>query len=189
MPITGIVLAAGQGRRMGTPKALISDARGSWLTRAVVALRNGGCSPVVVVLGASSDEAARLVQDAEIVVADDWHEGMSASLRAGLHACPDDADAALITLVDLPDVDHRVVSRVMDAAGAGARRALVRATFDGTPGHPVVIGRHHWASALDRATGDQGARALFANSPHVRVECADLATGRDIDTREELERA
>ena len=70
----GLLLAAGAGRRMGMPKALMSDDAGSWLVRGVATLRDGGCTRVTVVLGAEADRARPLVDplDVSVVVADDW---------------------------------------------------------------------------------------------------------------------
>jgi len=178
----GLLLAAGAGTRMGRPKALLVDDDGvPWLARAVSALREGGCDEVVVVLGAAADEARSLVPEgATVVVADDWAEGMSASLRAGLLALEEgDADAALVSLVDLPDVTGAVVRRVL-AAGAD-RAALIRTTYDGRPGHPVVLGREHWLGVRAAAVGDAGARDYLAHHALVEVECGDLASGRDVD--------
>ena len=184
MTLEGVLLAAGAGTRMGRPKALVLDEAGEpWLVRGVRALREGGCDRVTVVLGAAAEEAERLLGDADVsvVVAPDWAEGMSASLRAGLASLAGtDAEAAVVSLVDLPDVGPDVVRRVV---GRGADRAsLSRASYDGTPGHPVVIGRDHWAGVLGIATGDRGARDYLATRTVLLVECADLATGADRDT-------
>jgi CTP:molybdopterin cytidylyltransferase MocA len=178
---------------MGTPKALLHDADGtSWLLRSLAALRAGGCDRVVVVLGASADRARTLLEgaavgeDVDVVVAEDWDEGMGASLRAGLTALRDtDATAALVSLVDLPDVDARVVARLLGSGSSGS--TLRRAAYAGTPGHPVLIGRDHWAGVVGSATGDQGARG-YLGRPQVEseielVECGDLATGADVDAR------
>lgn len=180
--VAGLLLAAGAGTRMGRPKALIVDADGtSWLARGVAVLHDGGCDEVTVVLGAAAEEArALLPDDVAVVVADDWAEGMSASLRAGLESLEDSkADAALVSLVDLPDVTAAVVHRVL-AAGAD-RAALIRTTYDGRPGHPVVLGREHWFGTRAAAVGDRGARDYLAHHALVEVECGDLATGRDVD--------
>lgn len=178
MSCHGLLLAAGAGRRMGTPKALVDD----WLVRSVTALHDGGCAPVTVVLGAAVDKArARLAGlDVHVVEATDWAEGMGASLRAGLASLPE-GDAALVTLVDLPDVGADVVRRLLAAApGPGTLR---RATYDGVPGHPVVLGHDHWAGAAGSATGDRGARAYLSQRQVELVECGDLATGHDVDSR------
>jgi CTP:molybdopterin cytidylyltransferase MocA len=169
---------------MGMPKALVRDGDGtSWLQRSVAALVDGGCAAVTVVLGARADEARSLVPaDVAVVVADDWADGMSASLRAGLAALADaDADAVVLTLVDLPDVTAAVVRRVVAAGVAPA--TLSRAAYDGRPGHPVVIGRDHWAGVAEAAAGDQGAKPYLAAHDVTLVECGDLATGRDVDAR------
>jgi CTP:molybdopterin cytidylyltransferase MocA len=186
----GVLLAAGAGRRMGRPKALVTDDAGeSWLVHAVRTLRDGGCDPVTVVLGAAADEAGPLLEGAgvRIVVAADWAEGMGASLRAGLGALlgvtgPGEpgATAAVVSLVDLPDVHADVVRRLV-AADAGPA-ALARAAYDGTPGHPVLLGRDHWVGVVACATGDRGARDYLASREVRLVECGDLATGRDRDT-------
>ena len=116
-----------------------------------------------------------------MVVAEDWAEGMGASLRAGLRALAgSDAVAAVVMLVDLPDVTAEVVRHV--AARVTEPGQLARASYDGRPGHPVVIGRDHWVAVADSVAGDQGARDYLASHGVVDVECGDLATGRDRDS-------
>jgi CTP:molybdopterin cytidylyltransferase MocA len=181
----GLLLAAGAGSRMGMPKALVrDDGSEGWLATSVAVLREGGCEDVTVVLGAAADEALPLLDGAgaDVVVAHDWADGMSASLRAGIRAllAGSAAEAAVVLLVDLPDVTADVVRRVL-AAGAGPAY-LRRASYDGEPGHPVVIGREHWAALLETLEGDSGARAYLARRDVALVECGDLATGRDVDS-------
>ncbi len=173
MTVAGLLLAAGAGRRMGMPKALLPGA----LAGAIAALRDGGCDSITVVLGAGYTEALPLVpDDVAVVYAAQWADGMSAALRDGLAAVS--GDAALVHLVDLPDVTAAVVRRI---AGFAAADALVRATYDGRPGHPVLIGRRHWDGVRIAARGDRGARDYLAAHPVVNVPCGDLATGRDRD--------
>jgi molybdenum cofactor cytidylyltransferase/nicotine blue oxidoreductase len=171
---------------MGTPKALVHDPDGtSWLRRSVRALVEGGCGRVLVVLGAAADDARPLLEDlpvgppVELVVAEDWADGMGASLRAGLLALGD-VDEVLVSLVDLPDVGAPVVARVL-AAGTG-RAALVRASYEGEPGHPVLIGGDHLVPLVATLHGDVGARPYLAVHEVTAVECGDLATGADRDT-------
>ena len=87
---------------------------------------------------------------------------------------------ALVHLVDLPDVGAEVVRRVLAQAGAGAE-VLARASYAGTPGHPVLLGRDHWGPVSEAAAGDQGARSYLATHDLTLVECGDLATGADVD--------
>lgn len=185
MTARGLLLAAGAGSRMGRPKALVDG----WLAHGVATLLDGGCSGVTVVLGAAVDEALALLPAGPVdhVVAEDWAEGMSASLRVGLSSLSaTDAgspEAAVVLLVDLPDVGAPVVSRLLaagTAAGPGPR-ALARAAYAGKPGHPVLLGRDHWDGVVATARGDEGARAYLAAHEVALVECGDLATGQDVD--------
>ena len=173
MTVAGVLLAAGEGRRYGGPKALVPG----WLQSAVGVLRDGGCAEVTVVLGAAVDDVP-LPDEVRTVVADDWAEGMGASLRTGLGALAD-PDAAVIHLVDLPDVTAAVVARLL--AAPVDVTTLRRATYGGVPGHPVLIGRDHWAGVVALAVGDRGARVYLRTHPHEQVECGDLASGADVD--------
>ena len=194
---------------MGGPKALLRDpsSGSTYVERAIRALRDGGCDGVTVVVGAAADEVREAVAglglDVDVVECPDWAEGMGASLRSGLTALADtEADAALVTLVDLPDVGPAVVRRILaheqdrtrlicnrNGPANGARSttaALSRAAYDGVPGHPALIGRAHWSGVVAVARGDRGARDYYATHPHELVECGDLASGRDVDTRDDL---
>lgn len=187
----GLLLAAGAGSRMGQPKALVRDASGQpWLARSVGVLLDGGCDRVTVVLGASADEAERLLAEhvtgaaadlVDLVRASAWQAGMGVSLQTGLAALgAGGASAVLVHLVDLPDVGAEVVARVLTEGGS-APTALARASYDGKPGHPVVLGRDHWAGVVDAASGDRGARLYLDVNDPVLVECGDLASGADVD--------
>lgn len=180
----GLVLAAGGGSRFGRPKALVEDADGSWLRRATLTLLDGGCRQVVVVLGAAVDEARAHLADlpaTSVAVAENWQQGMSASLRTGLRALQaSDGRVAVVTLVDLPDLHADVVRRVLDRLGTEPT-VLGRACFDGRPGHPVVIGRRHWARVALQSEGDAGARSYLQRHRATLVECGDLASGADVD--------
>lgn len=178
----GIVLAAGAGRRFGQPKALARDASGTpWVELAVAMLTSAGCRGVTVVLGAEAERARALVPPgARIVTAADWRLGMSASLRAGLAAASHaEAAAALVTLVDLPGLPVEVARRVLGGGVSG--RILRQAVFGGRPGHPVLIGRDHFAELAAGLEGDRGARAYLVEHGAEEVECGDLADGLDVD--------
>jgi CTP:molybdopterin cytidylyltransferase MocA len=181
MRISGVVLAAGAGRRMGAPKALLRDPAGeAWVAIAARLLLAAGCDRVVVVLGASAAEAAALVPaDAaiETVVNPAWEEGMGSSLAAGLLAAS--GDAALVAVVDMPELPPAVAQRV--AAEAKTPWSLARAVFGGRPGHPVLIGSEHWAGVVATLGGDTGARAYLDAHDVTAVECGDLYDGHDVD--------
>jgi CTP:molybdopterin cytidylyltransferase MocA len=171
----GLVLAAGQGRRFGGPKAPIEIDGERLVDRAVRCLRDGGCDPVMVVLGAWVDQ----VPGAVTVVNEDWPDGMGSSLRVGLAALTrthPDLDV-VVTLVDLPGLTPAAVARIVDAHGE-----LVIATYDGSRGHPVRLGCGHLPGVIATARGDHGARDYLRDRDDiVFVEVGDVATGEDLD--------
>jgi CTP:molybdopterin cytidylyltransferase MocA len=182
-PVTtaGLVLAAGEGRRYGMPKALVSLAGRLLVERALVTLREGGCDPLAVVLGAAADEVrARADLGAALVVGNpDWATGMGSSLRAGLAALADTpAVAVAVLLVDTPGITPAAVARVL---GHGGPDALAAASYQGRQGHPVLLGRAHWAGVAALATGDRGARPYLAGHAVTLVPCDDVADGTDLD--------
>ena len=199
--VTGLVLAAGQGRRMGVPKALLHTDGETWANRAVRLLLDGGCTRVLVVTGAAHEEVEDALPDddrVDFVHAPRWEEGMGESLRTGLDVLVhgSEASAALVTLVDLPDLGVPVVERVLErwAADGEGDDALLRATYDGQPGHPVLLGRAHWRRLREVVRGDVGAQRYFdlpddQGPPRnlVEVDCTDLASGRDVDTPAEMD--
>ncbi len=178
----GILLAAGAGRRMGGPKALVIGEDGlAWVVSGARTLAAGGCVETVVVVGADESAVRQLLTEepVTIVSAGDWESGMGASLRAGLRAVADRrADSALVHLVDLPDVGPEVIRRLVARA---APDVLARARYGPPAGHPVLLGREHWAAIADECTGDSGARAYLARHQVDEVDCSDLATGADVD--------
>ena len=172
----GLVLAAGEGRRFGGPKAPVVVDGERLVDRAVRVLREGGCSPVYVVLGAWLGD----VPDAVTVTNPDWAEGMGTSLRAGLDAVDADLDVdrVVVTLVDLPGLTGEAVSR---PAATPAR--IAQASYDGERGHPVMLGSEHIDGVVAAAHGDRGARDyLRAHAEEiVLVEVGDIASGEDLD--------
>jgi CTP:molybdopterin cytidylyltransferase MocA len=84
-----------------------------------------------------------------------------------------------VTLVDLPGMPASVVERVLSA---GSRRdVLARAVYDGLPGHPVLVGRDHWAAFRESLRGDAGGRRYLEEHDVAHIECGDLFTGTDVD--------
>ncbi|WP_367138023.1 NTP transferase domain-containing protein [Saccharothrix sp. HUAS TT1] len=186
MRVAGLLLAAGAGRRFGGPKALVAHGGVPWVDRAAAVLRDGGCSPVVVVLGASAAvvRARASLTGCAVVDNADWATGMGSSLRAGLAALAGaDVDAVVVLPVDTPGVTAAAVERFRALASPSA---LARASYRGAPGHPVLIGSGHWADVSAAAVGDAGARGYLREHGALDVPCEDVADGADVDRPEDL---
>ncbi|MFD2091212.1 nucleotidyltransferase family protein [Blastococcus deserti] len=180
--VAAVVLAAGGGRRYGMPKALV-EYEGSLLVERAVRTAREVCDPVLVVLGARAVDVWRQADlDGAAVLANrDWETGMASSLRTGLDGLrgwPGRVDAALVTLVDMPGMTADALRRL---AAHAAPDALAVATYDGVRGHPVLLGREHWAGVIETATGDEGARRYLAGHDVTEVDCTGLADPTDLD--------
>ena len=149
--------------------------------RAVGTVRSAGCGPIVVVLGASAADVRAQAQlgDVMLVENEGWKAGMGSSLRTGLEALSGtDADAVVVLLVDTPGVTVEAIRRVAQKDG---RDCLAAATYGNRRGHPVLLGRDHWAGVAADATGDAGARDYLRLHDVTVVDCADVADDHDID--------
>jgi nicotine blue oxidoreductase len=182
--IGGVLLAAGEGSRLGGPKALVELAGTRLVDRGVALLRAGGTAPLVVVTGAV-DVA---LPGVTTVHNPDWRSGMGSSLAAGLAALPAACEAAVIALVDQPLVTPAVVQRLIAAYLAGASLAV--ASYGGQPRNPVLLARDRWPGVLALAIGDAGARPYLRAHPELvtAVECGDTGSPDDIDTPADLAR-
>jgi nicotine blue oxidoreductase len=182
--VGGVLLAAGEGKRLGTPKALVEVGGRRLVDRGVELLAEGGATPVVVVTGAVDVDVTGVIT----VHNPDWATGMGSSLRVGLAALPDDAGAVVISLVDQPQIGPDVVARLIAAHVAGATVAV--ATYAGKRRNPALFARSTWADAAATAVGDQGARGYFSAHPETvtAVPCDDLGDPVDIDTPADLAR-
>ncbi|MFG1603794.1 NTP transferase domain-containing protein [Actinoplanes sp. NPDC049265] len=174
MRIAGVVLAAGAGRRYGRPKALASHQGIPLLRRAASALAS---IPSVVVVGAAAAQVRAFAPDLTYVDNPDWESGLGSSLRAGLAAVAG-ADAAIVTLVDMPGVTHAAVTRI---AAFASPDALVMGGYGDRRGHPVLLGRDHWTGVAAAAVGDRGARDYLRAHDVRVVDVSDIADDTDLD--------
>jgi nicotine blue oxidoreductase len=176
------LLAAGQGSRLGQPKALVKIGGLSLAERGVGLLRDGGADPVVMVTGAAPVSLPGVITAHN----PDWQTGMGSSLREGLQSLSADREAVVIALVDQPLIGSEAVRRLIAAFLAGAEVAV--ACYQGRPRNPVLIGRAHWAEAAAAAQGDVGARTFLRARPELvtAVECGDVGRPDDLDTPEDL---
>ncbi|MFJ9408067.1 NTP transferase domain-containing protein [Streptomyces sp. NPDC101393] len=190
--VAGLLLAAGGGRRLGgRPKALLDHRGRPLVEHAARVLREGGCDPVHIVLGAAAGAVRERADLTAYTTSEnpDWAQGMGSSLRAGLAALAGSgADAVLVALVDQPGIGPAAVARVLAAYDGDA--SLVSAAYGGRRGHPVLFGAARWADIAASAEGDRGARAyLQQHAAEIGlVECSDVAEAYDIDTPEDLHR-
>lgn len=170
----GIILAAGAGLRYGYPKILVPG----WLDTALGALHHGGVTDLRVVTGAARIQLPAAVTEIYCPI---WERGMGASLRAGLESVRPGIKRIVIHVVDCPDINAKVIERVLSSHPAFPARAV----YAGRPGHPVIIPWNHIPLLLSNLRDATGAGAYLEQLADLRrIECSDLASGMDIDTRQ-----
>jgi CTP:molybdopterin cytidylyltransferase MocA len=166
--VAAIVLAAGEASRFGSPKQRLL------LPSVLERVRASSVDRIVVVAGAYDLDPA---DDVRIVTCPEWHTGPGASLRCGVSALDEDVEAAVVVLADGPDLSPAAVDRVVGEWRRGG--GVVAASYEGSRGHPLVLGRADWHEIPDEGLRERPVRL---------VPCDDLGAPGDIDTPEDLPR-
>ena len=186
-PVTGVVLAAGSSRRLGTPKQVLPFRDTTVLGATLDVARDAGFAQLIVTLGG----AAQAVRDAvsldgaEVVTVDDFGTGCSASLRVALEQVDPQAAGIVLMLGDQPRVDRATVLRMVAQGPAGA--VMVCRYSDGI-GHPFWFSRAVF-SELSELHGDKGVWKLVHSGRHlVRELAVDGPVPLDVDTWDDYRR-
>ncbi|HLE23799.1 MAG TPA: selenium cofactor biosynthesis protein YqeC [Anaerolineales bacterium] len=184
--VAAVVLAGGSGERFGGPKQLADWKGRPLLDYAVQAAREGGLSPIVVVLGARSDDVRSAVGE-EIVFAEnpEWRDGQRTSVRVGLSAVQDQIEAAVFLLADMPRVNGATIRRLVEAH-VTSLAAIVAPVGGGRRGNPVLFDRRVFPD-LHALSGDQGGRSLLERWAWQPIE-ADPREFDEVDRPEDLAR-
>ena len=188
--IAAVVLAAGRSTRMGAINKLIAEIGGKPLVRiAAEQALASRAAPVIVVTGheRAQVEAALDGLPVRFVHNPDYAEGLGTSLKAGIAAVPKEADAAIVCLGDMPQVDSSLIDKLLAAFDPERGALVVVPSIDGRRGNPVVWARRFF-NDLMTITGDVGARHLIASYAEavVEVPVKGEAALTDVDTPESL---
>jgi molybdenum cofactor cytidylyltransferase len=189
--IAALVLAAGRSSRMGGPNKLLAEIGGRALARiAVEQALASHARPVIVVTGHQHErvEAALAGLPVQFVHNKDFADGLGTSLRAGIAALPAQVDGAIVCLSDMPQVDARMIDRLIGALDPVKGALIAVPTIDGKRGNPVVWSRRFFPELM-AVEGDVGARYLIGRYSEAVVEVPLTGTAAltDVDTPEALE--
>lgn len=189
MRFEGVILAAGQSARLGRPKALLEVGRETFLVHAARVLRDGGAARLIVVVGDAAEvrSVAEGVGDVVVINPDATTEQI-ASLRLGLDAVSEAADAVAVLPVDCPLVTVDTVQALAEAA-ARTTRPVVLPMYNGVGGHPVLVMRPFF-QVIRESVAPDGLRGLIVEHGHdvEIVNVPDAGILVDIDTPREYDR-
>jgi molybdenum cofactor cytidylyltransferase len=188
--IAALVLAAGRSTRMGAVNKMLAEIGGKPLVR--IAAEQAVAShaqPVIVVTGHEREKVEAALEGLPVRFVHNPHyaEGLGTSLKAGIGAVPEDADAAIVCLGDMPQVDAALINRLIAAFDPERGALVVVPSIQGRRGNPVVWSRRFFHD-LTSIQGDIGARHLIGSYAEAVIEVP--VTGEaalvDIDTPESL---
>ena len=189
MRVAGVVLAAGESRRMGQLKALLPFGPRTVIEQVLQPLLDADLSEVAVVLGHRADEIAAVLEPlpVRLLYNPDYQLGMTSSVQVALRALDPVPDAYLLALVDQPQIGLQVVQQLL-AAYTRTRKGLVIPVWRGKRGHPLLLTAVYRPAVL-ALTADQGLNVVTRGYPHDTLELAIETDDvlRDMDYREDYE--
>ncbi len=186
--IVAVVLAAGEGTRLkGHVKQLLPWGKESLIRRSIAQALEAGFGSVFVVLGYRAKLIEREISDmpAEIVMNEEWEEGIASSVRTAVKRLPPTVEAVLFLPVDQPGITSSVLKRVTDAF-LRSGKPIAYAEYDGTPKQPAIFARSMFPELLS-LKGDSGGRIVVGKHPEdsLAVKIDVPFAGQDIDTWED----
>jgi len=189
--IVGIILSAGESKRMGTPKQLLPWGKTIILQQVIDNALASHLGQVILVLGSRAGEIAgkiKLSPKTRIVINNVYQEGMSSSVKCGVMNAPASAEAFMLLLGDQPFISPAIINRVL-AEYQKSKYGIVIPVYNGKRGHPVIFAAKYKQELL--AIADQGAKTVVNN--HLRdilevpLDVPEILT--DIDTPQDYQKA
>lgn len=188
--ISGIVLAAGESKRMGRTKQLLSFGSSTILEHVVENLLRCKLGELILVLGHESGPIQARFEGAaiRIVINPDYREGMSTSIGCGVRAARHDSEAFLVALGDQPLIKSEVVNRLVEAFETTPGKGIVVPAYGGLVGHPVIFDAKYRNDLLS-LVGDKGGKSIVAANPFdiLQVEVDTSSVVYDIDKWEDYQ--
>jgi molybdenum cofactor cytidylyltransferase len=189
--IAGIILSAGESKRMGTPKQLLPWRKTFILQQVIENTQASRLGMILLVLGSHADEIAgkiKISSKTRIVINRDFKEGMSSSIKCGVKNAPEAAEAFMLLLGDQPSIDPDIINKLIDCYQTD-KHGIIIPVYDGRRGHPVVFDVKYKQELL--AIGDGGAKVVVDNHVRdileIRVDSVEVLT--DIDTPQDYQNA
>ena len=190
--ISAIILAAGESRRMGQPKMLLSWGRTTVLGHVIATFLRAGIHDVAVVVGGAREKVQEIVNQsgARSVFNPEYARGeMLTSLQRGIEAQSPQTRGTLIALGDQPQIQEGTVRLICDSFESKKSR-LVVPSFQMRRGHPWLVDRALWSELL-RMNSEHSPRDFlnqFADEiEYVRVQTSSILA--DLDTMDDYQQA
>jgi len=188
--IWGMILAAGESKRMGKPKLLLPFGEKTIIERVIDSVIQSKLDDVLVVLGAHREKIEKKIKDfsIKIVVNPNFKNDMLSSVQCGFRALPEDVEASLVILGDQPEISSALINKIVEAYKK-SKKGIVLPVFRKNRGHPVLIDMKYQGEIED-LNPDLGLRNLVYKHAEdiLEVEVITPSILQDIDTIEDYNR-
>jgi molybdenum cofactor cytidylyltransferase len=185
-----MVLAAGESKRMGTPKLLLPFGEKTMIELLLEEVLRSKSDKTMVVLGAEKEKIERIISRLPVttVVNTRYEEGMLSSIQAGFEALPDEVEAVLVCLGDQPLIPFSVMNKLIDAY-KNTKKGIILPIYKKSRGHPILIDMKY-KTEIRHVSPNIGLRALVHNHPQdvMEVEVDAPQILKDIDKPEDYMR-
>ena len=188
MKIAAIILAAGESRRMGEPKALARFGQQSFLEAIIASFQSAGLEDLAVVLGHDASNVLGKVQHlpVQFVINKDYPSGQFSSFQTGLAALPPIVDGAFLALVDQPQIGSHIISVIKEAFLANPQKIIIP-TFNGRRGHPPIFPRSVFEEIVLAPDTETATKIVRSHPELIReIQVASESVLWNINTKEEL---
>jgi molybdenum cofactor cytidylyltransferase len=183
-----IILAAGHSSRLGRPKQLLEHKGKSLLKHSIDEAIASNADTVIVVLAPDSEVMVNGISDQklELVINEQWKEGMASSIRSGLGKVEPETARAIIMVCDQPFVSSQILNSLI-AASKDTGKRIIACSFADTFGPPALFDRTLFQELMT-LTGDAGARKIVEKNAD-EVETIYFPNGEiDIDIEEDYKK-
>jgi len=188
--IWAMILAAGESKRMGKPKLLLSFGEKTIIEAVIDNAVQSKAENILVVLGSDREKIEEKIKDlpVKVVFNPNFCEGMLSSARIGFQTLPEDTQAVLVFLGDQPAISHAIIDKVIDAYNR-TKRGIVLPVYEGNRGHPVLIDMKY-KDEVAKLSVDVGLRGVVYGHPEdvQEVEMETPSILRDIDDADDYDR-
>lgn len=188
--IWGMILAAGESKRMGKPKLLLPFGEKTIIETIIDSVIQSKLDDVLVVLGAHREKIEKKIKDfsIKIVVNPNFKNDMLSSVQCGFRALPEDVEASLVILGDQPEISIALINKIVEAYKK-SKKGIVLPVYRKNRGHPVLIDMKYQGEIED-LNPDLGLRNLVYKHAEdiLEVEVKTPSILQDIDTIEDYNR-
>ena len=189
--VTGVILAAGQGRRMGKPKQLLPLGGEAMVLHVARNACKAGFDKVIVITGAYEAEVKQVLEGLplQVIYNEEWEQGQATSVKKAIQSIGYTQQAVVFLLADQPLVSSALIRNVIEVYNE-TKASIIIPRAMGRPGNPVLFDLGTWRFALLQLAGDEGARQIIRKNPEMihYIELLDEQIFFDVDTPAEYER-